>query len=87
MAKRKADMTPREARLALRTRIISWAFLAEQQAGNPYQCVDAYGYAWEYATSFLDYAGGESIAALDRFDGHSIIYLLMIAATLDHAPS
>ena len=87
MAKRLSDMTPREARLSLRNHIISWAFLAEQQAGNPYQCVDAYGKPWEYATSFLDYADGESIAGLGRFNGHSVIFLLMIAATLDYAPS
>tara|TARA_R110000868_G_scaffold385808_1_gene653839 strand:- start:149 stop:427 length:279 start_codon:yes stop_codon:yes gene_type:complete len=92
MAKRIADMTPREHALSLHRQLIAWAEGADAQLGNPYHIVNSHGEPWSYATSFLDYASSEAMGAFTVGTDEAVLFILFTAAMLrtwegDHAPS
>ena len=82
MAKRKADMTPREQALSLHRQLIAWAEGTAAQAGNPYHIVNSHGEPWNYATSFLNYGDSEAIGAFRVGTDEAVLFILVTAAAL-----
>lgn len=82
MAKRIADMTPREQALHLHSQLIGWAMETHARGGDPYRIVSSYGSVWKCATEYIDYAEGEGIGHFTIGTDEAELFLLFVAATL-----
>lgn len=82
MAKRLADMTPRETAFYLYAQLIAWAVKTNARGGDPYRIISSYGAVWRYAASFIDYADGEGISHFTVGTDEAELFLLFVAATL-----
>lgn len=82
MAKRLADMTPREQALHLHAQLLAWAAATHANNGYPYRIINSYGAVWRCATEYIDYAAGEGIGHFTVGTDEAELFLLFVAATL-----
>lgn len=69
----------------LRRQILAWACGTAEQNGDPYCLVSSHGNPWNYAASFIGYAEHEGFAYFNRGTDEAVLFLLLVAATLEAA--